>query len=398
MHNLKSISFSNYTSEPYTGPAVKMGAGVQAFELYEAADKMGLQALGGECITVGVAGGYTQGGGHSFLGGKHGMGADQTLEWEVVTANGTLVTATPTQNSDLYWALSGGGGGTYGVVVSLTAKAYLDSIVGGASLAFTDPTIDPDTLWDTIAFFLETGLPAITDAGAHVQWYVAGPVFGVTVATIPGATEDDMREAFAPFTEYLDSHSIAYQMNVTLFPSFLQHADHYSGPLPYGTIPAAQLQGGIFFPRSGVASNGTALISILRNVTTSTNFYIAPYALDVSRAPSSPNAVNPAWRGALAYFMVIQFWNYTVPVSVMHEQERILTEEIMPPLQELGSGAYMNEADVHNPRWREEFYGTNFGKLTEIKKKWDPQDLFYATTAVGSDAWKVGGDGRLCRA
>jgi hypothetical protein len=62
---LNSINFLNYTSNTYTGPAIKMGAGVQAFAAYEAAGKVGLQVVGGECPTVGIAGGYTQGGGHS---------------------------------------------------------------------------------------------------------------------------------------------------------------------------------------------------------------------------------------------------------------------------------------------------------------------------------------------
>jgi hypothetical protein len=65
MHKLKDITFANYTSDAYTGPAIKMGAGVQAFDAYTAAHEAGLSVLGGECITVGIAGGYTQGGGHS---------------------------------------------------------------------------------------------------------------------------------------------------------------------------------------------------------------------------------------------------------------------------------------------------------------------------------------------
>lgn len=65
MHKLKDIVFSTYTSEAYTGPAVKMGAGVQAFEAYSASHKAGYDVVGGECPTVGIAGGYTQGGGHS---------------------------------------------------------------------------------------------------------------------------------------------------------------------------------------------------------------------------------------------------------------------------------------------------------------------------------------------
>lgn len=63
---------------------------------------------------MGIAGGYTQGGGHSALTSAYGMGADQALEWEVVTPNGDHLIASPTQNTDLYFALSGGGGSTYG--------------------------------------------------------------------------------------------------------------------------------------------------------------------------------------------------------------------------------------------------------------------------------------------
>jgi hypothetical protein len=65
MHNLKNIEVVNHTSNAYTGTAMKMGAGVQAFEAYAAAHEAGLSVLGGECITVGISGGYTQGGGHS---------------------------------------------------------------------------------------------------------------------------------------------------------------------------------------------------------------------------------------------------------------------------------------------------------------------------------------------
>ena len=57
-----------------------MGAGVQAFEAYYAADARGLRVLGGECPTVGIAGGYTQGGGHSALSSIYGLGADQALD------------------------------------------------------------------------------------------------------------------------------------------------------------------------------------------------------------------------------------------------------------------------------------------------------------------------------
>lgn len=71
-----------------------------------------------------------------------------------------------------------------------------------------------------------------------------------------------------------------------------------------------------------------------------------------------------------------------------------------------GGGVYLNEADIQEPDWQTEFYGaTHYPKLLIIKRKWDSRDLFYATTAVGSESWEVrDGDsgvqtqnGRLCR-
>lgn len=73
------------------------------------------------------------------------MGADQVLEWELVTADGKHMIATPIKNTDLYWALSGEGLGTYGVVVSTTVKAFKDGTVGGAYLSFSITSISDAT-------------------------------------------------------------------------------------------------------------------------------------------------------------------------------------------------------------------------------------------------------------
>ena len=82
-----------YEGSDYEGPAIKMGAGVQAFEAYEFANKNYLRIIEGQCITAGLTGDYTQGEGHSILSLEYGMAADNTLEWEVVTAEGRHLTA-----------------------------------------------------------------------------------------------------------------------------------------------------------------------------------------------------------------------------------------------------------------------------------------------------------------
>ncbi len=145
MHNLNTISFFNYSSPGYTGPAAKAGAGVQFFEASKAAAEQGLRVLGGYCPTVGMVGGYVQSGGHGPLAASYGLAADNTLEFEVVTVDGQHLIASPTQNSDLYWALSGGGAGDYAVVFSLTTKAHVDGPTAGAWLSFTNT--NADTYW-----------------------------------------------------------------------------------------------------------------------------------------------------------------------------------------------------------------------------------------------------------
>lgn len=104
-HWLKGIETVSWSSADFTGTALKLGAGVQGFEALTAAAELGRVVVTGECPTVGLVGGYTQGGGHSALSTSFGLAADQTLSFEVVTANGTFVTASKTENSDLYWAL-----------------------------------------------------------------------------------------------------------------------------------------------------------------------------------------------------------------------------------------------------------------------------------------------------
>jgi len=124
-HHMKDVTFlKSYSSPKYSGPAAKVGAGVQVHDVYTAASAAGYRLVGGGCPTVGLAGGWLSGGGHGPLTAAYGLGADEALEYEVVTAKGTHLVATPTQNSDLYWALSGGGAGNYAVIVSLTLKAH----------------------------------------------------------------------------------------------------------------------------------------------------------------------------------------------------------------------------------------------------------------------------------
>lgn len=162
---MKDQELLNYTSPTYSGKAVNMGAGVEVIESYRFAHQHGLVSVGGDCPTVGVTGGWTQGGGGHGPGvSKFGLGADQALEWEVVTGTGELLTANRHHNEDLFWALTGGGGGTYGVVSSLTAKVYPDLISSGANLTFSYTNATADAFWDVVETWQEN-LMHYTESG-----------------------------------------------------------------------------------------------------------------------------------------------------------------------------------------------------------------------------------------
>lgn len=208
-HNIKDRAILDYRSTTYTGKAMRIGAGVQASEAQDLAGSQGFVVVEGDAQTVGIAGGYTQGGGTSPLGSKFGMAADQVLEWEAITANGDLVTATPIQNTDLYWALSGGGGGTYAAVLSMTVKIHPNMITAASTLSFTEPS--DDKYWGAVQTFL-MNLPAYLGAGGSGYWQVLpGNSFSLPQAYFPNGTAKDVERLLQPTLTALNKSGIPYR-------------------------------------------------------------------------------------------------------------------------------------------------------------------------------------------
>lgn len=402
MHNLKSLEFLDVSTSTYTGKAIKMSAGIQGIEAYRAAHEQGLVVVGGECPTVGIAGGYTQGGGHSALSSKFGLAADQTLEWEIITSNGTLVKANAKENEDLYWALSGGGGGTYGVIWSLTAKAHPDFPTAGLSLTFKSDGALADDYWRAISTFTALS-PLIGRLGAMAIVIITDTVFSITPMTGPDLTQDYLKGVLQPFFDVLEELNIPYSLTAADFPAYLDEYNAMQPPLP---VSVAQY-GGWLIPERTVTRNNDGLIATYRNLTAHGVMIIA-VVLDVALTSTHngthiigpvDNAVNPAWREAVIDTVLTTPLNLSGPVSEWDDQQTKMTAEYVPQLSRLApdSGCYLNEADPYQPSWQTVFYGKNYDKLRRIKKKYDPKDLFYATTAVGSDEWVVQQGGRLCR-
>lgn len=168
-----------------------------------------------------------------------------------------------------------------------------------------------------------------------------------------------------------------------------------------GEIGVGQAQyGGWLIPRSVVKNKNDDLTEAYRYILEDGGTFIG-VGLNVSRAlvGDVDNAILPAWRDALIDTTITTPWKWDVPQEMLAEQRK-MTDKYIKRLTDLSpdSGAYMNEGDFRQPNFQKYFYGDNYSKLRQVKAKYDPNDLFYAVTAVGSDEWTQLGDGRLCRA
>jgi FAD/FMN-containing dehydrogenase len=325
------------------------------------------------------------------------LGADQVVEWEVIDGTGEFRVANREQNSDLYWALSGGGGSTYGVVWSMTSKAHTATPVSGLNLTFTNEGVSQDTYYKAVGIY-HSNLPSIVDAGAMSVWYFTNTSFAISPITGPNIPVAELINLVKPFTDALTELGITYTTYSQQFDTYL---DEYNGMQGAIEVGIAQY-GGWLIPRSVVETNNDNLTDAYRYITEDGAQFIG-VGLNVSKALVGSdiyNAVLPAWRDTLIDTVITTPWNFTAPKSEMVAEQLKMTNDYIPRLKALApnSGAYMNEADFRQPDFQQAFFGANYQQLQSIKAKYDPDNLFYAITAVDSDQWTELEDGRLCQA
>lgn len=128
-HNLNSFDFyQNFTAfncPSANGQKVgEMGAGVIAGDAYRFFNLHAMDITGGYEESVGIAGGFGQGGGVGDFTTTYGLMVDNAVEFEVVTADGQVRTINECNDAELFWAMRGGGGGTYAVLTKFRVKLH----------------------------------------------------------------------------------------------------------------------------------------------------------------------------------------------------------------------------------------------------------------------------------
>ncbi|KAI0103176.1 putative oxidoreductase [Nemania sp. FL0031] len=390
-HLLKGIQYHAHFATPSasttSGPAVTIGAGVIHWELYQTGSREGYITVGGECPTVGAAGGFLLGGGvSSILSQTHGLAVHNVLEFEVVLANGSLVVANEVGNSDLFWALRGGGGGTFGVVTQATLRVYPDypAVVSTVSLSAPFPS---NTFWGKGVTGLLTVLQRFRHeniSGQFIYYPSNKPsleasltlyFLGVTdIYTVELRVKNRLR--------FLKESGLSYNVSskhLSRVSSALRMTpDIYSDN--YRILQSAVLVSNELF------SSSTELVRItevLSRFPMKPNDILFTSSIG-SRGNTNATSMHPAWHTAAHLISFVR------ALEELHNVQMPILYSLDPNLHV----SYLNLGDPYEDEFQNAFWGANYQRLAHIKRDLDQYELFISRLGVGSEECDANG---MCR-
>ena len=341
-----------------TGRTARVEPGVRWAALDAATQAHGLATPGGTVSDTGVAG-LTLGGGIGWLSGRYGLTCDNLLAADVVTADGRLLHASPTEHAELFWAIRGGGG-NFGVVTAFEFRLHPvgPTVVAGMVL---HPL---DRAREVIRFYRDFVTSAPDDVNAVCALLTAPD--GLKVVAIAGCHCGD-----------LAAGDRAMQPLKAFGPPILDQI----GPVPYVQFQTA-LDGA--FPRGRRYYWKSALVPEIPDS-------LADRAVEQFAAAPSPhtfflfqklgnaaNRVAPdatafAHRGARWDALVLSGWEDPAEDVSQIAWSREVWESWRPFSVGVYSNAVGSDAD------REEVkaaYGARYERLAVVKAMYDPANLF----------------------
>ncbi|KAF9061173.1 hypothetical protein BDP27DRAFT_1406835 [Rhodocollybia butyracea] len=393
--NLDKISY-NASFVPVGGsqpfPAMTIGAGVPWVDAYSFADANNVTIVGGYSETVGASGGWIMGGGHSVLSPTLGLGVDRVLEYKLVTPDGEYRTANAHTNSDLFWALRGGGGGTFGVVLESTSMVEPMAIpLQVASVSFNSTT--------------ETGLQFLRLlTNNSLQWAQEGWGGHLTssgfISVTPLLTLEEAQASMQNAVDFVQTQNGT--VVIETLPSWFAFFAKYTIPAQTA-VGSADLAASRLIPYS-LFETQEGRDSFIQLVTSLPGSFleidvVTPFLYN---ATENSTSVTPAWRNAVWHVLMgSEFvWNSTLAEKVAAFE---FTNNCTAGLISIApnSGAYMcltthfflfqNEANVYEPNYEQSFWGGNYDRLLAIKHRYDPLGLLDCWKCVG---WKGVDDSR----
>jgi FAD/FMN-containing dehydrogenase len=362
-----------------------IGAGAALVDVYSGLAGHGVSIPAGSCPSVGLSG-LTLGGGVGVVARRYGLTCDRLTAATVVTADGQQVTCDATGHPDLYWALRGGGG-SFGVVTSLTLTTHPAGALAHAFLTWPwaaaaevvagwQPwaTSAPESLWSSAQVLATdgTGPPTISVAavmvagaaaleqhvGELVQSIATRPTVNFVASESYQATM--MLEAGCADLSVESCHVAAETAGGTLpRDAFVAGSDFFTAPIPtagiealVGAVEARQRD-----PRLGA---GGASFDVLGG------------AVDLL----APDATAWVHRGALFNAQYTASWGQTPGNGPLARNQHSLATIHGAVRRYATGGAYQNYADDSLPDPRQAYYGANLARLVDVRRRYDPTGMF----------------------
>ncbi|UZJ55116.1 hypothetical protein CBS101457_004436 [Exobasidium rhododendri] len=406
-HNLKSLSYQ----DSFLGQnAVLMGAGVIADDAYKFASLQNRVITLGAYASVGVGGGFAMGGGHGPLQPKFGLAVDNLLQFTVVTPDGQIRTANANTNSDLFWAMRGGGGGTWGLVTQTVYQVYPNTpLVTVLYNLTTVPTLTTSQKQAAVADFISEM------AKNQVAWTKMGwagyNFFTLDLITftqfLPSGDLAGATASMADMITYMQTNKnfIINVHAITLTPTFEAARDVYftagasetpvayserlaSRLIPYQSMStlAQQQQLGKDVVSALVANENNNVILpsevALRPGDSLQIYSTGPTPADFGGPSGADTGLNTAWRSSVWEIVINVNWVYGMSQKSKNALA-LQTSQAANVLRKYGTGTYFSEADVLEPNWQTAFFGNNYAKLLTIKEKYDPNSTLIVYKGIG---------------
>lgn len=343
---------------------VKVGGGNIWGEVDHATHAFGLAIPAGIISTTGV-GGLTLGGGIGHLSRKYGLTIDNLLEAEMVLADGSFVTANSEENSDLFWAIRGGGG-NFGIVTTFTFQAHpVTKVFGG-------PTLWPIEKTNEIMKWYHDFLNKAPDDlnGFFTTMVIPGPPFPEHLhhkhfCGIVWCYTGDLDKAQEVFKPILDMKPLFQHIGEMPYPAIQTMFD---GLMP----PGLQWYWKADFFNEITPEMSAQLLAFGTNIPTPlSQMHLYPISGAAARVPK--DATPWAHRGA-------KYAGVIVGVDPNPKNADKITKwcrEYWDALHPFSSGGvYLNFIMDEGQKRIETSYKDNYERLTSLKKKYDPNNFF----------------------
>ena len=414
--------------------SVTCGSGTVWMQAYDAVTtKAGAYVQGGGCTTVGVAG-LVQSGGFGSFSKHYGTAASGLLEAEVVTADGKIRIANAGSNPDLFWALKGGGGGTFGVVSKLTLRLReLPEFWGGA--IFRVKASSDDAFRKLLLYFIGFYRDSLFNDHWGEQAHISGNNTLDINMVSHGLSTEEAKKIWQPFLDWIGGsplYTIEPGMILGSMPARhwwdvewrkQQHHEVFvSDPRPdanpgnvWWTGDAGQVAWTIYgfeslwLPGSLLHDDSGARLADALFRGSRYNLIELHFNKGLGGAPmdaveaTRDTATNPAVLDAFA-LAIIGDGEGGYPGVRGHEPDtaaaRTARDQVHRSMNELRAlaprgGSYVSESNFFEEDWQHSYWGGNYARLASVKKKYDPSGLFFVHNGAGSEEWTEDGFRRV---